>query len=64
MIAVGTLMLSRYYFMKSVKTYQREYDEKVLELSDYSVLVTGIPESMNSANAEGALCECATALHC
>ena len=62
MLAVGILLLSRFYFLRAVRTYEHEYDEKVLELADYTVLVTGIPESMGAANAEGSLCEYAAAL--
>jgi hypothetical protein len=56
-LAVGILLISRYFFLRAVQTYEHEYDEKVLELSDYTVLVTGIPESMSPGTAEGAICE-------
>jgi hypothetical protein len=57
-IAVGILLVSRFYFLRCVQKYEQEYDEKVLELADYTVLVTGFPETMLPAHAESAICEC------
>lgn len=61
MLAVGILLLSRSCFLRAVQKYEREYDEKVLELSDYTVLVTGFPRNMRAAEAESALVEYAAA---
>jgi hypothetical protein len=63
-VAVVILISSRFFFLRAVRKYKSDYDEAVLELSDYTVLVTGIPEHMSVSDAEAKLVEYAPDLTC
>jgi hypothetical protein len=45
----------RFVFKKAVKSYEIEYDKKVVEISDYTVLVSGVPESLDPDTADKSL---------
>lgn len=63
------LLFSRRQFRLAVEKYELEYDASVLEIADYTVLVTGLPKDISPSEADTALLECvpaelATAKHC
>eukprot|EP00892_Ulva_mutabilis_P009410 jgi/Ulvmu1/6841/UM031_0046.1 len=56
-LAILFLLYSRRHFKLTVEKYQSEYDEQVLEIADYTVLVTGLPKDISPSDADAALLE-------
>lgn len=63
-IAVIFLLYSRRHFKLAVEKYEHEYDASVLEIADYTVLVTGLPKDISPSQADTALVEYAQSELC
>lgn len=52
------LLLSR-QFKQQIAAYAAAYDSGILEIADYTLLVTNLPETLTPEEASDALIECA-----
>jgi hypothetical protein len=57
-LAIGALLLTRRFFKEAVKHYDDQYDAKVTEISDYTIIVTGLPLHESESEVEEGLREC------
>jgi hypothetical protein len=57
-IGVLILLFMRRRFCYAIKAYTEVYDKKVVELSDYTALITGLPANLTPEEVEAGLHEC------
>lgn len=57
-LAVIIILYARRHFKLAVEKYEFEYDASVLEIADYTVLVSGLPKNISPSEADNALLEC------
>lgn len=58
-LAICTLLYMRRLFIRAIGAYREQYDKKVVEIADFTVLVTGLPHNQNEIGVEEDLRACA-----
>jgi hypothetical protein len=58
-LAVCVLLFMRRHFLQAIGAYREQYDKKVVEISDFTVLVSGLPHDQDEIAVEEGLRACA-----